>query len=84
MAVWTFLSGFAVPLSLFPGVWHTLVEILPFAGMVQIPVDIFLEQYHGADLALALATQLLWTLALLALGRWLLHRATHRLVVQGG
>jgi len=84
MGVWTFLSGFAVPLSLFPGVWHTVVEALPFAGMVQIPVDIFLEKHQGSDLILALGEQVLWAIALLAFGRWLLHLASQRLVVQGG
>jgi ABC-2 type transport system permease protein len=84
MGVWTFLSGFTVPLAIFPGAWHTIVEALPFAGMVQTPVDIFLEKNQGADLVLALGEQVLWTVALLAAGRWLLHLATRRMVVQGG
>jgi ABC-2 type transport system permease protein len=84
MGVWTFLSGFAVPLAIFPGVWRTIVEALPFAGMVQTPVDIFLEKYQGLDLVLVIGRQVLWTLVLLAAGRWLLHLAARRLVVQGG
>lgn len=82
--VWTFLSGSIIPLALFPGVWRTIAEALPFAGMIQTPVDIFLQQQHGSALAALLGQQLLWTVLLLLLGRWLLGKAGRRLVVQGG
>ena len=81
---WTFLSGFVVPLALFPPVWRAVVEALPFAGMVQTPIDVFLQKYHGPALLAVLGRQLLWAVALLALGRWLMALATRRLVVQGG
>lgn len=82
--LWTFLSGSIVPLPLFPGIWRSVAEALPFAGMIQTPVDIFLQQQHGLALAELLGQQTLWTLLLLLLGRWLLGRARRRLVVQGG
>lgn len=82
--VWTFLSGSIIPLALFPGVWRTIAEALPFAGMIQTPVDIFLQQQHGSALAALFGQQLLWTVLLLLLGRWLLGKAGRRLVVQGG
>jgi len=81
---WTFLSGFALPLAIFPPVWRTIAEALPFAGMVQTPVDIFLEQSQGLALVGVMLRQLLWALVLLLLGRWLLAAATRKLVVQGG
>ena len=81
---WTFLSGFVVPLALFPPAWRAVVEALPFAGMVQTPIDVFLQKYHGPALLAVLGRQLLWAVALLALGRWLMALATRRLVVQGG
>lgn len=82
--LWTFLSGSIIPLALFPGIWRTIAEALPFAGMIQTPVDIFLQQQHGLALALLLGQQLLWTILLLLFGRWLLGKARRRLVVQGG
>lgn len=82
--LWTFLSGSIVPLALFPGIWRTVAEALPFAGMIQTPVDVFLQPRHGLGLAVLLGQQLLWTLLLLLGGRWLLARARRRLVVQGG
>ena len=81
---WTFLSGFIMPLAIFPATFRSIAEALPFAGMVQTPVDIFLEKYHGLDLLLVLGHQLMWAVLLLALGRWLLSAAQRRLVVQGG
>lgn len=82
--LWTFLSGFAVPLAIFPHTLRVIAEALPFAGMVQIPVDIFLEKYQGVSLLAALGRQLMWAVVLLMLGRWLFAMATRRLVVQGG
>jgi ABC-2 type transport system permease protein len=80
----TFLSGFIVPLAIFPPVWRAVAEALPFAGMLQTPVDIFLGKDTGMGLLAALGLQVLWTLVLLGIGRWLLALATRRLVVQGG
>ena len=82
--LWTFLAGFVMPLALFPPAVRSVSEALPFAGMLQTPVDIFLEQYHGLALAGVMLRQLLWALVLLLLGRWLLAAATRKLVVQGG
>lgn len=81
---WTFLSGFALPLAIFPATWRAVAEALPFAAMVQTPVDVFLQKYQGLALLAAMARQAMWALLLLALGRWLLALATRRLVVQGG
>lgn len=82
--VWTLLAGFAVPLSFLPDGPRALLEALPFAGMVQVPIDVFLQQRRGLDLLAALAFQTVWALALLALGRVVLAVAVRRLVVQGG
>jgi ABC-2 type transport system permease protein len=83
-AFWTFLSGFIVPLAIFPPVWRAIAEALPFAGMLATPVDIFLEKDTGLRLLAVLGLQVLWVLVLLGIGRWLLALATRRLVVQGG
>lgn len=80
----TFLSGSIVPLALFPGITRQIAESLPFAGMMQTPIDVFLEKQHGLALAGLLGEQLLWTIVLLGIGRWLISIARRRLVVQGG
>lgn len=83
-AVWTFLSGMAVPLAFFPGALGVVAKALPFAAFVNTPVEIFLEKPQGWSLLGALAFQAGWALALLAAGRLALGAATRKVVIQGG
>ncbi len=83
-AVWMFLGGFIVPITFFPDWLEHLARALPFAAMLQVPVEIFLGKHAGSGLLRALALQLAWAVALLALGRLVLGAATRKLVVQGG
>lgn len=79
-----FCSGLILPLVVFPDGVETVLRLLPFAALVQVPGDVFLEKATGAGLLLALGSQLAWALALLAVGAIVTRRATRRLVVQGG
>jgi ABC-2 type transport system permease protein len=81
---WTVLSGFVIPLAVFPPVWRTVALLLPFAGMIQTPIDVYLQKTQGMTLLGALGLQVFWTVVLLAFGRWLLARGVRDLVVQGG
>lgn len=82
--IWTFLSGFAVPVAFFPGALKTFAEATPFVAIVQMPIDVFLENRTGPDLALTLAIQLGWAIGLLACGRLMLSAAMRKVVTQGG
>lgn len=79
-----FLGGFVIPLAFFPGWAEPWLRALPFAAIVQAPIDIFLEQRTGAAAVAVLAVQALWAVVLLGAGRRVLGRATRKLVVQGG
>ncbi len=81
---WTLLSGFTIPIALFPDVFRNVIRLLPFVAMVELPMDIFLERATGADLVSTLAIQLAWALVLLWFGRLMLAAASRKLVVQGG
>jgi viologen exporter family transport system permease protein len=78
------LSGFTVPVAMFPDAMRGIIYLLPFASMVAIPIDIFLGKYTGPELAAVLALQSFWAFAALAAGRLVLAAALHKLVVQGG
>jgi ABC-2 type transport system permease protein len=80
----TFLSGFLVPIAFFPPWARTVVEVLPFAAIVEAPATVFLELAHGADLVRVLATQALWAAAMMLLARVGAAWVTRRVVVQGG
>jgi ABC-2 type transport system permease protein len=84
MAVWLLLSGITLPLVLFPDWLEGVARALPFAAMVQVPVEVFLGKRSGLGLVGALAGQAAWALALVGAGRVLLAAAVRRLVVQGG
>jgi ABC-2 type transport system permease protein len=79
-----FLSGAYVPIVFFPGWLEGLCRALPFASMLQVPIELWLGQHHGWGIVGVFAVQLAWLTALLAMGRLVLARAVHRVVVQGG
>ena len=80
----TFFSGFLIPLSFFPDWLRAVTALLPFAGMIQTPADVFLERLDGAALAGALLLQALWAVVLLGAAQGLISLATRRVVIQGG
>jgi ABC-2 type transport system permease protein len=79
-----FLSGTFVPLVLLPDAIEPLARALPFAAMIQLPVEVFLDQHRGSGLIAVYAHQAVWAAALLVTGRLLLRRAVRKLEVQGG
>ncbi|MGH2355685.1 MAG: ABC transporter permease [Chloroflexota bacterium] len=79
-----FLSGFVVPIRFFPDWLRGPVLALPFAGINQIPADVFLERLSPVELVGTLALQALWAVILLAAAQALVAVATRRVVTQGG
>ena len=78
------LSGFIIPLRLYPDWFARLCELTPFPSMVNTSLEVYLGITGGAALWRALATQLAW-FALLGLACHLVLRAgLRRLVIQGG
>ncbi|MFF8268820.1 ABC transporter permease [Streptomyces sp. NPDC016562] len=80
-----FFSGMLLPLTVFPGGFGEFVRVLPWAAMLQIPMDVLLGKHAGAGSAAgALAFQAGWAGVLLGAGRLLQSAATRKVVVQGG
>ena len=79
-----FFSGAYVPIILFPRGLESAARAMPFASMIQLPVEVFLGEQAGADLVAVYSMQTAWLILLLGVGRVLLARATSRLVIQGG
>lgn len=77
-----FLSGLLVPLTIFPGRLGTVVHVLPWAALIQLPVDVYLGK--RTDLLNVYAFQAAWAAALLVAGRLLTMGARRKLVVNGG
>jgi ABC-2 type transport system permease protein len=79
-----FFSGLVVPLVLFPEPFRSVVLALPWSAFVQVPIDIWLGQRHGAGVLGGLAFQAGWGAVLLLACAGLLRLADRRVVVQGG
>jgi len=62
----------AVPLPLFPDRFRTLLELLPFAGLVDTPARFFIGQLAPGMIWGFLVRQLIWTAVLIVWGRRLL------------
>jgi ABC-2 type transport system permease protein len=80
-----FFAGIAVPLSFLPDGLVGAARWLPFAGMAQLPTELFLGKHHSAAAVFALlARQAGWAVLLLAVGRVVGTKAFRKVVVQGG
>ncbi|GAA2144140.1 ABC-2 family transporter protein [Kitasatospora kazusensis] len=84
LVVAMFFSGMLLPISLFPGLLGEIAPVLPWAALIQIPTDVFLERRTGAGLLAGLGFQIVWAVVLLAAGRAAQALATRKVVVQGG
>lgn len=78
------LTGLVVPVHWFPGWMRALATATPFPSMLQAPVDVISGRVMGWHSAATVATQALWLVVMIAVGRIVTARATRRLVVQGG
>ncbi|GII03611.1 ABC transporter permease [Planobispora takensis] len=76
-----FFSGMILPLNLYPGLLGDIVRALPWAAIVQVPADVYLGKH---DVTRALGFQLLWAVALFALGALATRAARRKVVIQGG
>src|SRR5262249_39675006 len=68
VALFGFLGGLVVPLNFLPDAMHRVLLFLPFASVIQIPIDVYLGRYQGVDLLGALALQAAWAFVILAAG----------------
>ena len=77
-------SGMIVPIPFFPDWAQTVLEVLPFRGLVDVPYRLYLGHIPPGDVLYHFTYQVGWVVALVVSGRWLLSRGVRRLVVQGG
>lgn len=79
-----FFAGFIVPLRFFPPALAAIADVLPFAGLAQLPIDVYLGKLTLPELGAELAEQLAWLAILVAAGRWIMSRMVRRVVLAGG
>ncbi len=79
-----FLAGAIIPLPFMPETVQRVLELLPFAGMQNVPLRIFSGDLTGAPMLRAVLLQVFWLAVLIVLGKCLCKIAERRIVVQGG
>lgn len=79
-----FLSGAIIPLPFMPDGVRTFLELLPFAGMFNLPLRIYSGDLTGAPLLRGIGLQCFWLVTLLLAGKALCRAAERKIVVQGG
>jgi ABC-2 type transport system permease protein len=77
-------SGALVPLPFFPDWAQRILDFLPFRGLIDIPFRLYLGHLPAGHVFALFASQLAWTIAMLAVGRALIALGTRRMVLQGG
>ena len=79
-----FLSGAIMPLPFMPEGVRRIVELLPFAGMFDVPLRIYSGDLTGMDMFHGIGLQCFWLIVLVIFGKALCRAAERRLVIQGG
>lgn len=79
-----FLSGSVIPLPFLPDRLRSLVELLPFASMQNVPFRIYSGDLAGVSMVRGLSLQAFWAIALILAGMWLESKALYKVVIQGG
>lgn len=78
------LSGSMIPLWFFPNWLRSVLEILPFPYIYQLPLSIYVGHYTSESLVRGLIIQILWVMALFLIETRLEKQAIKHVMVQGG
>ncbi len=79
-----FLAGSVIPLPFIPQPYRSVIELLPFASMQNVPFRIYSGDLTGNGMWRAIILQLFWVFMLNVIGVFLYKKAERRVVVQGG
>ena len=78
------LSGIVVPLPLYPDWVQPIVNVLPFRGLMDVPLRIYVGQIAFDEAVWNIGSQVLWIALLVAAGWASLGGTLRRVSVQGG
>lgn len=83
-ALLSILSGGIVPLFLFPEGLASVLGYMPFAGMVSVPVQIYLGKYDATETLVYISIQIIWVIILYLAAKLFYIHMLKKIVVQGG
>lgn len=79
-----FLSGGIIPLLFLPTGLRTVLELLPFASMQNVPFRIYTGDIRGIGILQMVCLQIFWIVILVVIGKIMMNMALKRVIVQGG
>lgn len=79
-----FFSGLIIPVPLMPQALKTIVYLLPFRYVSDLPFRTYAGNIGMEEALLSIGVQLIWIAALIFLGRLWIAKALKRITVQGG
>jgi ABC-2 type transport system permease protein len=79
-----FFSGFIVPLNFFPPWLAALANALPFRGLAQMPINVYLGKMSAGEVLGFACQQIAWLIVLFLGGRFILTRMVRRVTLAGG
>lgn len=77
-------SGLLIPISFFPHIFQQIFAFMPFEYISYIPVLLYLGKISGVEILKALAIQIFWVAALVAIGHALWSLSSTEITIQGG
>lgn len=83
-AITTFFSGGVIPLTFFPDKVRAFSNLLPFAAMQNMPLQIYCGSISGNTAYRGILFQLIWVVILVGGGYVAMNRVLKKVVVQGG
>ena len=81
LVLFSFLSGFLLPIGFYPGWLQATLNVLPFRGIIMSPIDVWLG---NGNIVLLLFGQTGWFVVTVLIASRLFAVAVRRLVIQGG
>ncbi len=79
-----FFSGHMFPIDMLPGVWGSVVRLIPLQYLAYFPAAVFLGKVSGPDLIAGLWGQLAWVVFFMLAARAAFHFGTKRYSGYGG
>ena len=84
LALYFVLSGYTIPVELFPPSIRAIAEALPFRYQIGLPVELMTGAHDGATALSLLGAQWLWVVAMFALAIGLWRTGLRRFAAYGG
>lgn len=84
MSIVEFLSGSIIPIPFMPDTVKNIVELLPFAGMMNVPFRIYSGDLTGMEMFKAMGLQIFWFFVMVIGGMALCRKAERKMIIQGG